>query len=76
MRYAGPCVGGSYAGQNQISETSRWTVYKSLFPTMRDIELAAKVMPDIEVQKVLLGHYVWDTVNGLWRWEKALPNEN
>jgi hypothetical protein len=61
MKRAGLCVGGPYGGQHYEHELGCWPVYKPLFPTMRDMSIAAKVLPDVEMSSaVITGHYQWD----------------
>jgi hypothetical protein len=71
MKYAGLCIGGPDAGNSRASLKSRWEVFKTPFHTMNDLRIAEKMMPDMEIPVQLLGHYVWDAVNQVWRWEKV-----
>jgi hypothetical protein len=42
-----------------------------MFGTIRDLEIAQRVMPDVEAAPVLLGYYVWQIHTQCWKWEAA-----
>jgi hypothetical protein len=70
MTYAGVCYGGPYDGRPHVSrDRTRVAVWQSIFGTMRDMRIAAMVMPDTEAAPVLLGYYVWQTNTECWKWE-------
>jgi hypothetical protein len=71
MRYAGPCYGGPCDGRAHVAERSRVAVWKSQFGTIRDLTIAQRVMPDVEMAPVLLGYYVWQIHTQCWKWEAA-----